>query len=201
MHSIKLSGYAIGITFDKDSLAAEQNNYLTKIVNFYIACDLNTLPRNPNDNFKFKNCLFEATSIVKSSDKEKYVYSGYRIIFDSVCSWGFNNDTARNAIIFGVGNSLSSRADNGQGEGENPTFGINGSFGKKKKKRLALILVNQTQSFARVCIIMLVVVIFLLVEKKSWNLKLAMKMLTFQLNFASKIYLMDFMLLILEKYL
>ena len=199
MHSIKLSGYAIGITFDKDSLAVEQNNYLTKIVNFYIACDLNTLPRNPNDNFKFKNCLFEATSIVKSSDKEKYVYSGYRIIFDSVCSWGFNNDTARNAIIFGVGNSLSSRADNGQGEGENPTFGINGS--SPEKKRLALILVNQTQSFARVCIIMLVVVIFLLVEKKSWNLKLAMKMLTFQLNFASKIYLMDLMLLILEKYL
>ena len=86
MHSIKLSGYAIGITFDKDPLAVEQHNYLTKIVNFYIACDLNTLPRNPNDNFKIKNCLFEATSIVKSSDKEKYVYSGYRIIFDSVCS-------------------------------------------------------------------------------------------------------------------
>ena len=32
--SIKLSGYKMGIKFDKDSLAAEQNNYLTEIVNF-----------------------------------------------------------------------------------------------------------------------------------------------------------------------
>ena len=28
------------------------------------------------NNFKFKNCLFGATNIVKNSDKEKYVYSG-----------------------------------------------------------------------------------------------------------------------------
>ena len=36
LDSIKLSGYKVGIEFDKDPLAAEQNNYATKIVNVYI---------------------------------------------------------------------------------------------------------------------------------------------------------------------
>ena len=76
LHSIKLSGYVIIIEFDKDLLAVEQNNYLTKIVNVYIVYELNAWSRNPTNNFKFKNCLFEATNIVKNSDKEKYVYSG-----------------------------------------------------------------------------------------------------------------------------
>ena len=83
LYSIKLSGYKTGIKFDKDPLAIEQSNYLTKIVNAYIVYELNAWSRNPNNNFKFKNCLFGATNILKNSDKEKYVYSGYRIIFDS----------------------------------------------------------------------------------------------------------------------
>ena len=34
-----------------------------------------------------KNCLFSATSIVKSSDKEKYLYRG--IAFDGKGEWSF----------------------------------------------------------------------------------------------------------------
>ena len=71
------------ITFDEDPLALEQNNYLTKIVNVYIVYDLDARPKNPTDNFKFKNCLFGATNIVKNIDKEKYVYSGYGITIES----------------------------------------------------------------------------------------------------------------------
>ena len=40
LNSIKLSEYRTGIKFDKDALAVEQNNYLTKIVNVYIVYDL-----------------------------------------------------------------------------------------------------------------------------------------------------------------
>ena len=86
LNSIKLSEYRIGIKFEKDPLAVEQNNYLTKIINVYIVYDLDAWPRNPTNNFKFKNCLFGATNIVKNSDKEKYVYSGYGITFDSAGS-------------------------------------------------------------------------------------------------------------------
>ena len=40
--------------------------------------------RNHTNNFKFKNCSFGATNIGYNSDKEKYVFSGYEITFDSV---------------------------------------------------------------------------------------------------------------------
>ena len=58
LHSIKLSEYKMGITFDKNPLAVEQKNYLTKIGNVYTVYDLDAWPRNPTNNFKFKNCLF-----------------------------------------------------------------------------------------------------------------------------------------------
>ena len=41
LHSIKLPEYKIGIKFDKDPLAVEQNSYATKIVNICIIYDLN----------------------------------------------------------------------------------------------------------------------------------------------------------------
>ena len=74
MHSIKLSGYKVGIKFDKGSKAVEQNNYTTKVVNAYIGYDLDNSPNNHLRNFTLKDCLFCPTSIVKISDKEKWVY-------------------------------------------------------------------------------------------------------------------------------
>ena len=71
LHSIKLSGYRRRIKFDKDPLAVEQNNYLSKTVNVYIAYDLDAWPRNTTNNFKFKNCLTGATTAVKNIDKKK----------------------------------------------------------------------------------------------------------------------------------
>ena len=47
-----------------------------------------------------------------------------------------------------------------------------------QRKKLVLILVNQTQNFAWVCIIMLIIVICLLMEKKSLSLKSALKKLS-----------------------
>ena len=39
LHNIKLSGFKVKIKFNKDPLAVEQNNYVTKIVNAYIVYD------------------------------------------------------------------------------------------------------------------------------------------------------------------
>ena len=72
LNGIKLCEYRIGVKFDKDPLALEQNSYLTKIVNVYIVYDLNAWARSTTNNFKFG-----ATNIVKNSHKEKYVDSGY----------------------------------------------------------------------------------------------------------------------------
>ena len=75
-------------------------------------CDLDDWPKNPLRNFTTKSCLFGVTSIVKNSDKEKYVYSGYGIAFERKGEWRFDNDTARNVVIFGVDKGSSSHADN-----------------------------------------------------------------------------------------
>ena len=56
--------------------------------------------------------MFGVTNIVKKSDKEKYVYSRYRIAFDGKGELSFGNDYARNVVIFEVDNSSSSHADN-----------------------------------------------------------------------------------------
>ena len=45
LHSIKHFGYRVGIKFDKDPLAVEQNNHLTTILNVYIVYDLDASPK------------------------------------------------------------------------------------------------------------------------------------------------------------
>ena len=77
LHDIKLFGYRVWTKFGKNPIAVDQNNYLTKIVSVNIVYDLDAWPRDLTKNFKFKNCLFGATSLVKNSDIEKYVYGGY----------------------------------------------------------------------------------------------------------------------------
>ena len=127
----------MGIKFDKDPLAVEQNNYATKSVHIYMVYDLDAWSTNPTNNFKFKNCLFGPTSVIKNSDQEKYRYRGYGITFGSAGSWSFDNDAARNVIIFGVDNSSSSHAGNRKNNflvlGDGSTFGFNGSFVSPKK--------------------------------------------------------------------
>ena len=59
------------------------------------------------------------------------------------------------------------------------------------KKSLVLILVNQTQNFVGVWILMLIIVICLLIEIKYLNLKPTLKMLTLQLIFFLEVYLID----------
>ena len=48
---------------------------------------------------------------------------------------------------------------------------------------------------------MLIIVVCLLMEKKSLSLKLTIKALTFQFNFVSEVFLMDLVILRLDKYI
>ena len=95
------------------------------------------MAKKSSQKFYIKNCLFEATNIVKDNDKEKYVYRRHGSAFDGKGSWNFNDYFARNVMIFGVGNSSSSYTDNLKNDflvlGEVDTFGINGSFGAPVK--------------------------------------------------------------------
>ena len=130
------------------------------------------------------------------------MYGGYRITFDSAGSWSFDN--ARKVVIFGVDNSSSSHADDCKNNflmlGESSTFGINGNFGSPEKK-FSTNFSKANTNFAWVCFIMLVIVTCLLIEKKPLSLKSTMKVSTFQLSFILEVYVMDLVLLSLEKYL
>ena len=82
---------------------------------------------------------------------------------------------ARNVIYFGV-DSSSSHADSYKNNflalGKGPTIRINGSFGSPEKA-LSIILVKQTQDFAWVYTIILIMVIRLLMENdvfKWWRM-------------------------------
>ena len=109
-----------------------------------------------------------------------------------------------NVIIFGFDRSLSSHADNRKNNflisGGSPTYGINGSSGSPEK-RFSL---NFTKANAMFCLSLHYNADdnYLFVNgKEILNLKLAIKMLTLQLIFFSEVFLMDLVLLNLEKYL
>ena len=140
----------------------------------------------------------------KNSDKEKDVYSGHRVTFDVVGSWSFDNNTARNTIIFGVYNILSFHADNFKNKflmlGEGPTFGISGNFGSPEKK----FSINFSKANTKFCLSLPYNASnsYLFVNgKEILRLKPTTEMLTFQVNFVSEAYLIDLVLLSLEKHL
>ena len=97
----------------------------------------------------------------------------------------FDKNFARNVTIFGVDNSSSSHSDNHKKDfliaDECLTNSIDGSLGHQRKS-LILILLKQTQKFVWVYIKTLIIVIWCLIEKKSLNLNLTIKMWT--LNFS-----------------
>ena len=60
----------MGIKLDNDPLAVQQDNYLIKIINVYIAYDLHAWLKDPTNKFKFRNYLFGKTNMVKNIDKK-----------------------------------------------------------------------------------------------------------------------------------
>ena len=163
---------------------------MTKPVNAYIVYDLDNWPRNlPSHNFTLKDCLFGVTNIVTNSDKSRYVYSGYGIAFDSANSWSFGNDFARNVVIFGVYNSPSSHIDNLKNNFLVSREGLVMAALVQERKSLVLILLKQRQSFARVYITVVIMVICLLTKKRSISLKQIIKISNFRLNFVYEAHL------------
>ena len=59
-HSIRHSGYKVGIKLDKDPLAVKQKNYTTNIVNAYIVYVLENWSNGALRGFALKYCLFVA---------------------------------------------------------------------------------------------------------------------------------------------
>ena len=122
----------------------------------------------------------------KNIEKDKWVYSSYRITFDIKDSWNFGNDIKENFVIFGIDNSSSYRSDNGKNNcllsGEGPTSDLHGILGYSEKA----FRINFSKGNTNFCLRLhyngnnsnLFVD-----KKRSISLNLAIKMLTLWLNF------------------
>ena len=110
------------------------------------------------------------------------MYSGYGITFNSAGTWDFDNDIARNFIIYSVDNSSSYHADNCKNNFlvlvERVNFGINGRFGSPEK----IFYITFSKTNTKLCLslhYMLIIVICLLMENKSISLKAIINILIF----------------------
>ena len=76
--------------------------------------------------------MFEAVSLTKNADIDKYKYSGYGIGFDRHGEFSFGNGLGKNCIIFGSDlSNISSHANNKKNDilvlGKDFLQGINGT--------------------------------------------------------------------------
>ena len=126
--------------------------YSDFILNLYIVYELNTWLRILANNFTLKNCLFGTVKLERNTIKIKFTYNGRGIAFDGKDSWSFGNNFARNVIVFGVDNSLSSHTSNQKNNflvlGAGPTQGINDSTGSVEKK----FNINFTKANTKFCL-------------------------------------------------
>ena len=64
------------------------------------------MAKNFSQQFELKNGLLDAINIVRNSDKCKWVYRGCGKAFAGAGSWSFDNDFAKNVVIFVADKSL-----------------------------------------------------------------------------------------------
>ena len=84
-----------------------------KVVNLFIAYELDRWSQDLNTDFTLKNCLFGSIKLTKNADPDKYKYSNYGIGFDFCSELSLNDvSISKKVIIFGVDMSSSVLADN-----------------------------------------------------------------------------------------
>ena len=89
----------------------------------FIVYVLDTWSRDLSSEFTLGDYLFGTVKLTKTSDSDKYRYSGYGIGFDSSSHFSLYCELVKNVIIFGEDNSLSLDTNNGKSKffGEGPT--------------------------------------------------------------------------------
>ena len=84
-----------------------------KVVNIYIVYELKKIAAIGNNFPALQNALFDAVTLTKNTDIDKYEYSGYGIAFDRRSSFLFpGGGFGQNVLIFGVDMSSSAHIDN-----------------------------------------------------------------------------------------
>ena len=97
------------------------------VVNMYIVYEITSDYKDINYP-TLENCLFGSVKLTKNADIDKYGYSEYGIGVDRNTSFSVGNEIGKNAIIFGVDMSSSTKIDNRKKYililGKGPTHGL-----------------------------------------------------------------------------
>ena len=111
--------------------------YTNFILNLCRVCELNNWPHNPANRFPLKDCLFGPLKLLRNAVKSKVIYNGRIIAFNGEGSWSFDNEFARNAVIFGFDNSSSFYTNNQKNNflvlAEGPINDINDNTRQQKR--------------------------------------------------------------------
>ena len=104
-------GSKVRLKFNKDCLRQPNNITYGHRVNVYIVYELGVSSSNVRDP-TLKNCLFDAVTLTKNADIEKYGYSGFGIGFDRRSSFIFpGGGFGQNVLISGADTSSSVHID------------------------------------------------------------------------------------------
>ena len=112
--SLNYLGIKIRVKFSGSCLKQDKIIYTHgKIVNIYIAYEINKKDNTIISDPTLENCLFGAVTLTKNADIDKYKYSGYGIGFDRRSSFSFpSGGFGQNVLIFGADMSSSAHIDN-----------------------------------------------------------------------------------------
>ena len=120
-------------------------------MNIYIVYELGASTSNIG-NLTLKNCSFDAFTLRKNADFEKYKYSGYGIGCDRRSSFSFpGGGFVQNVLIFGADMSCSIHIDNKKNDilvlGREPTQGLESTLTAEK-----MYSINFTVTKKRFCL-------------------------------------------------
>ena len=130
-------GSKVGAKFTGSCLKQSVISYThEKVGNIYIVYELVAFSSHNSDP-TLKNYLFDAVTLAKNADIDKYGYFGYRIGFDRRSSFSFSGGGfGQNILIFGVDMGSSTHIDNKGKDilllGKGPTQGLEDTLTAEK---------------------------------------------------------------------
>ena len=96
-----------------DSLIKNNTSIPKKVINLYISYTLGSQLRNFKTDFTISNCLFGFVKLTKTTDLDKFKYTGYGIGFDSCGEYSSpESGVGKNVFVFGVNMSSSVHINN-----------------------------------------------------------------------------------------
>ena len=117
------------------------------IVNIYIVYEI-TIDYSSINYPTLENCLFGSVKLTKNADIDKYGYSEYGIGVDRNTSFSVGNEIGKNAIIFGVDMSSSTKIDKRKKDililGRGPTQGIELTLSAEKMYSINFTVTKKT---------------------------------------------------------